>query len=735
MTTMTAMTGPRSILIGSGSLASQCGDLLLARGHQLGCVLTDDAWLADWAGTRGLVRRPCADAATVLRAQPPDYLFSIVNGAVLDGETLTLIRRRAINYHDAPLPRYAGMHATSWALLAGEPAYAISWHVMAARVDAGEVLRQPPVPILPDDTAFRLNGRCWAVAMESFAGLVDDLAAGEARPIHQDLAARSYFGRYRKPPAAGVLRWDAPAMEAERLVRALDFGPQPNPLAAAKLLLRAGVLVVRRAAIGARVDAPPGRVLRLDLDGMDGLVVACADRELLVTELEDSAGSPVDLRRLSYAYGVTVGGQLPVLDPPARDRLDRWASRCAPYEMAWASRLTGLRPGLPGCDLGSRRSGRSVVAASGNGRAILAALAAYLGRTTEGDAADVAFSPATVRGDLAGHPEAPVFADMVPLRLPLSRTGTVTDLDRSVAEAISRCEAQVTYPRDLIGRVPELRGRPPMLPIGVMVLGDGEPAALVPATAVTLACRPTTGDWWLLRDPDAMTPRDASLLDQCLARLAATPADTPVDDLLWAPPEIAGTPQPWPGTTAVACGEASASAAAAINQALDRAVLQPAPSLPHPVVVGGVAELREYLDAGHPVRAACVVEPVLRRRDVTDLTAVLGTAPLWHAYLPEPSVVAAVGPAGEPLQALAGVTVRALAANGAPLPAGLVGRLSVDTGSGWAPVAERGRVWLDGTVECLSQPDSPLPAAPRPRQDLFPSPPNHDKESHVRRRG
>jgi methionyl-tRNA formyltransferase len=703
MIPMTAMTGPRSVLIGSGSLAGQCGDLLLARGHQLGCVLTDDAWLTDWAGARGLPRRPCADAAAVVRAQAPDYLFSIVNGAVLDGDTLARVGRRAINYHDAPLPRYAGMHATSWALLAGETGWAISWHAMAARVDAGEVLRQPPVPILPDDTAFRLNGRCWAVAMESFAGLLDDLAAGDARPVRQDMARRSYFGRYRKPAAAGVLRWDAPATEAERLVRALDFGPQPNPLAAAKLLLPAGVLVVRRAAIGAPVGATagagPGRVVRLD---PDALVVACADRELRVTAFEDSAGHPVDLRTLAYGHGVIVGGQLPVLDPPARDRLDRWASRCAPHEAAWATRLLGVRPATVGCDLGARRSGRGEVAAHGERGAILAALAIYLGRATEGDAADVAYSPAAVRG-LAGQPEAPVFADRVPLRLPLSRTGTVADLVRSVSEAISRCEAQGTYPRDLIGRVPELRGRPLVLPVGVRMLGDGEPAALVPATAVTLACR-ATGEWWLLRDPDAMSARDASLVGECLSRLAAAPADLPVDDLVWARPEIAGTPQRWPGAAAVACGEPSSAAAAAIHAALGRGALQPDPAQPGPVIVGRVAELREHLDAGHVVRAACVVDPVLRRRDVTDLAAVLGSAPLWHAYLPGPGVVAAVGPAGEPLRALAGVAVRAAAADGAPLPAGVVGRLSVTTGGGWAPTAERGRVWVDGTVECLGPP-------------------------------
>jgi methionyl-tRNA formyltransferase len=712
------MTGPRSILIGAGSLASQCGDVLLTAGHQLCCVVTDDASLADWAGARGLPRWPCADVTAILRAHAPDYLFSIVNGAVLDADTLALVGRLAINYHDAPLPRYAGMHATSWALLAGETDHAITWHVMAARVDAGEVLRQPPVPILPDDTAFRLNGRCWAVAMESFAGLVNDLARGEARPIHQDLAARSYFGRYRKPPAAGVLRWDAPAREAEHLVRALDFGPQRNPLAAAKLLLPAGVLVVRRAAIGAPVataaaaSGAAGRVLRL---GIDGLVVACADRELVVTELEDSAGTPVDVRRLSYGCGLTAGAQLPVLDAPSRDRLERWASRCAPHECAWASRLIAVRPGLVGCDLGARRSGRGVEAARGNSSAILAALATYLRRTTHGDAADVAFSSASLRRDL-GHPEAVVFADVVPLRLPLSATGSVDDLSRSISDAMSRCEEQLTYKRDLIGRVPELRGRSPTLPIGVMMLDHGEPAALLPTTAVTLAFRPATADWWLLRDSDAMSERDAHVLGLCLSRLAIASADTPLDDLVWAPPEIVGAPQRWPGASAVACHDTSSAAAAAINHALGTALgtaLRPT-SRPEPVVVGGVEALRDYLDAGRPVRSACVVDPVLRRRDVTDLTAVLGNAPLWHAYLPEPGVIAAVGPAGEPLRVLAGVAIRAIAADGAPLPAGLVGQLAIDTGAGWNPVAERGRVWLDGTVECLT---------------------TQHKESHVQRRG
>src|ERR1700760_2013594 len=116
----------RSLLIGAGSLARQCGDAVRTAGHALVGVVTDDPSLAAWADEHGVPRRPCAEIAAIVRADPPDYLFSVVNAAVIDGDTLARVKRLAINYHDAPLPRYAGMHATSWALLAGETAYAIS---------------------------------------------------------------------------------------------------------------------------------------------------------------------------------------------------------------------------------------------------------------------------------------------------------------------------------------------------------------------------------------------------------------------------------------------------------------------------------------------------------------------------------------------------------------------------------------------------------------------------------
>ena len=56
-----------------------------------------------------------------------DYLFSIVPNKIFSEEILKLPRRFAINFHDAPLPKYAGLNATTWAILNNEKSHGITW--------------------------------------------------------------------------------------------------------------------------------------------------------------------------------------------------------------------------------------------------------------------------------------------------------------------------------------------------------------------------------------------------------------------------------------------------------------------------------------------------------------------------------------------------------------------------------------------------------------------------------
>src|SRR3954447_16005263 len=149
-------------IVGQGNLPIQCAEILQRRGHQVYGIVSADAALLRWAEGRRIPHvEPTGDLRAFLGARPFDYLFSIVNEHILPGAVLELPSKYAINYHDSPLPRYAGTHATAWALLNREKTHAVSWHVVRGMVDAGEILKQRPVEIADGETSFTLNAKCF----------------------------------------------------------------------------------------------------------------------------------------------------------------------------------------------------------------------------------------------------------------------------------------------------------------------------------------------------------------------------------------------------------------------------------------------------------------------------------------------------------------------------------------------------------------------------------------------
>jgi methionyl-tRNA formyltransferase len=73
---------------------------------------------------------------------------------------LELPRIEAIDYHDAPLPKYAGLNATSWALMHRQKTHWVTWYVMSDLVEGGDILKQVAIDIADEDTAFTLNKKC-----------------------------------------------------------------------------------------------------------------------------------------------------------------------------------------------------------------------------------------------------------------------------------------------------------------------------------------------------------------------------------------------------------------------------------------------------------------------------------------------------------------------------------------------------------------------------------------------
>ncbi|WP_276204427.1 formyltransferase family protein, partial [Enhygromyxa salina] len=287
----------RCVVIGEQALLVECTRLLLARGHEVVALVSPEAELRRWAEGQGLRAVPFSrELATELAELRFDYLFSIANLRILPAELLGLPKRLPINFHDGPLPRHAGLFATSWAILAGESEHGVSWHVMSEEADVGDILVQRRVAMAPGITAHELDVACFDAGIESFSELVEQLAAGTATRHPQRLELRSYHGKYDGPPRGGLLSWRAPAAELDALVRATSFGSRrPNSFGLTLVALdedASELLVVEAAQLAAATaDAAPGAVVE---QGAEGLRIAALDGDLRITALRDLSGAAVE---------------------------------------------------------------------------------------------------------------------------------------------------------------------------------------------------------------------------------------------------------------------------------------------------------------------------------------------------------------------------------------------------------------------------------------------------------
>ena len=330
-----------AVFVGSDTLLLQCLELWRERGQRVIAVATDADKVRRYCEERGL---RCIDATGDLVAQLAgesfDHLFAITWLRLLPPAVLGLAQRSTINFHDGPLPRYAGLNATCWSLLHGEREHGVTWHLVEPQADTGPILLQRRFPIDAADTAFTLNARCFEHGQASFAELADGLLAGNLQPQPQELAQRSYFGRSARPDGLAVLDLGQPVQRLSALVRAFDHGGYPNPIAIAKLRTARGAVVPGGVECLPSTGAAPGTVTAV---GDEFVQVAAADGELRLLRLRCLRGAPLSAVELQQR-GCVVGQRLPL---PTTAEWQAWTTigaASAPAEPAWLTTLRSHQP-------------------------------------------------------------------------------------------------------------------------------------------------------------------------------------------------------------------------------------------------------------------------------------------------------------------------------------------------------------------------------------------------------
>jgi natural product biosynthesis luciferase-like monooxygenase protein len=472
----------KCFLIGDGTLLRECGDILRRKNHLILGVITGAAPVRHWAAAHQTpVIEASSDYASILAATPFDYLFSIAHLEMIPERVLRLPRHGAINFHDGPLPRYAGLNTPAWAIIHQEQHYGVCWHRMTERIDQGAVLKRGTVSIEPGETAVSLNTKCLAAGVDSFQQLLSDLEHRRVSEEAQDSSQRSYFGKYTRPTAAGLLDWSRPARELEALVRGLQFGSYPNPLGSPKLILNGSAYLITEASASpsAGSAAQAGRLIAVTEECLE--IAAGEGSALEVRGLADLHGKPVPLNRMTSRTRL-VSAASPLETVSKLAKLDALMCRS---ERFWTERLSSLRP--ISAPLARSQNDKQERAAYLRrrlrlppewarqfppGTARVSLLALLLARLERQEQFDLAFNDARWSRRIQGL-EA-LIAETSCCRISVRRDQDFSSLCQAIGHELEHLNQRGAWLHDLFARQPALRGTAAgtaLLPVGV-ALGE-----------------------------------------------------------------------------------------------------------------------------------------------------------------------------------------------------------------------------------------------------------------------
>jgi methionyl-tRNA formyltransferase len=205
-----------------------------------------------------------------------DVMVVAAYGLILPCSTLDI--RPCINIHGSLLPRWRGAAPIHRAIESGDLDTGVTIMEMEEGLDTGPMLTMERLPIEASDTTGSLHDRLAALGGRMIVEALRKMQAGELTAVPQPDEGVTYAAKIGKEEAK--LDFSLPAEVLARKVRAFNPFPGANGLAE-------GVAVKFWFAEPVDGRGEPGQVLQAD---GDGIVIACGQGALRVTELQKPGG-------------------------------------------------------------------------------------------------------------------------------------------------------------------------------------------------------------------------------------------------------------------------------------------------------------------------------------------------------------------------------------------------------------------------------------------------------------
>ena len=240
-----------------------------------------------------------AEALQMLKAVEADVMVVAAYGLILPQDVLDTPKHGCLNIHASLLPRWRGAAPIQRAIEAGDAETGVCIMQMDIGLDTGDVISEHRYPIRPTDTANEVHDALMGLGAEAIvADLLHLQAEGRLNAVKQLEEGVTYAQKLSKEEAR--IDWNESAAVIERKIRAF------NPVPAAWVEYQGKPMKIWRAEVVAQ-QGKAGEVLSCSADG---LVVACGENALNITELQPAGGRRMNIAAFAAGRSIEAGTKL-----------------------------------------------------------------------------------------------------------------------------------------------------------------------------------------------------------------------------------------------------------------------------------------------------------------------------------------------------------------------------------------------------------------------------------------
>jgi methionyl-tRNA formyltransferase len=289
---------------------------LIAAGHEIVMVLTQP----DRPAGRGMKLKPSPvkvlaeqhklnvfqpeslkplEVQEQIAATNADVMIVAAYGLIIPTTVLNMPVHGCYNIHASLLPRWRGAAPIHRSILAGDTETGVTIMEVVPALDAGAMVSKGVVPIGPAETTQSLHDALAQTGADLMVQAMRDLEVSGTLPsTPQDESLVTYAHKLEK--AESAIDWNQTAAEISRQVR----GFNPFPVAQSKLKGEVCRIWMATTVAGDnQKKARPGEVVSVH----DGLLVACGEGFLNITELQAPGGKRLNAQSFVQGHHLKVG--------------------------------------------------------------------------------------------------------------------------------------------------------------------------------------------------------------------------------------------------------------------------------------------------------------------------------------------------------------------------------------------------------------------------------------------